>query len=143
MRCLFLFIGGGQGQPWGRREADCRRRLERSGSVKEEEEEGRWVPWQAPSLRENIFPENTPRVQAGQAGQRREAAAQEGVGRCSEEGRGRPAGPGGVGLGRPSGQGLGRGKGSGLVGVEGVAGQGWAESGAGPEFKMKFFSNFN
>jgi hypothetical protein len=55
MRCLFLFIGGGQGQPWGRREADCRRRLERSGSVKEEEEEGRWVPWQAPSLRENIF----------------------------------------------------------------------------------------
>jgi hypothetical protein len=89
------------------------------------------------------IPRNTPRVQAGQAGQRREAAAQEGVGRCSEEGRGRPAGPGGVGLGRPSGQGLGRGKGSGLAGVEGVAGQGWAESGAGPEFKMKFFSNFN
>jgi hypothetical protein len=25
--------------------------------VREEEEEGRWVPWQATSLRENIFPE--------------------------------------------------------------------------------------
>jgi hypothetical protein len=38
---------------------------------------------------------NTPRAHVGQAGQRREATAQEGVGRCSEEGRGRPVGPGG------------------------------------------------
>jgi hypothetical protein len=26
--------------------------------------------------------------------------------------------------------------------VEGEASRGWAESGAGPEFKMKFFSNY-
>jgi hypothetical protein len=37
----------------------------------------------------------------------------------------------------------GRGNGSGPAGVEGEAGHGWAESGAGPEFKKKFFSNFN
>jgi hypothetical protein len=34
-------------------------------------------------------------------------------------------------------------KGSGPKGVEGEAGHGWAESGAKPEFKKKFFSNFN
>jgi hypothetical protein len=45
------------GRPWGRREADCRWRLARSDLVQEEEEEGWWVPWQAPSLRENVFPE--------------------------------------------------------------------------------------
>jgi hypothetical protein len=37
----------------------------------------------------------------------------------------------------------GRGKESGPIRVEGEAGRGWAESGAGPEFKKKFFSNFN
>jgi hypothetical protein len=61
------------------------------------------------------------------------------VGRCSEEGRGRPKEPSGVGLGGPTGQGPGRGKGSGLAGVEGEAGRGWAESGAGLEFKKIFF----
>jgi hypothetical protein len=54
---LFLFSGGGRGRPWGRREAGCRWRLARSGSVWEEEEKDRRVPWQVPSLRENIFPE--------------------------------------------------------------------------------------
>jgi hypothetical protein len=37
----------------------------------------------------------------------------------------------------------GRGKGSGPAGLEGEAGRGWAECGAGAEFKKKFFSNFN
>jgi hypothetical protein len=37
----------------------------------------------------------------------------------------------------------GRGKGSGPARVEGEAGRGWAESGAGPEFKKKLFLNFN
>jgi hypothetical protein len=40
-------------------------------------------------------------------------------------------------------EGLGRGKGSGPGRVEGEAGGGWAESGVGPEFKKKLFSNFN
>jgi hypothetical protein len=35
------------------------------------------------------------------------------------------------------------GKWSGPAGVEGEASRGWAESGAGPKFKEKFFSNFN
>jgi hypothetical protein len=39
------------------------------------------------------IPRNTPRARVGQAGQRREVATQEGVGQCSEEGRGRPVGP--------------------------------------------------
>jgi hypothetical protein len=56
------------------------------------------------------IPRNTPSV--GQAGRRREAAAQEGVG-------------------------------YGLAEVEGEAGHSWAESGARPEFKKKFFLNFN
>jgi hypothetical protein len=34
-----------------------RRQLVHSGSVQEEEEEGWRVPWLAPSLRENVFPE--------------------------------------------------------------------------------------
>jgi hypothetical protein len=34
-------------------------------------------------------------------------------------------------------------KGSGLAEVEGEVGRGWVESGVGPEFKKKFFSNFN
>jgi hypothetical protein len=51
--CLFLFSGGGR----GRREAGCRWWLARSTSVREEEEEGRLVPWQVPSLKENVFPE--------------------------------------------------------------------------------------
>jgi hypothetical protein len=50
---IFLFSGGGR----GRCKVGCRRRLACSGSVREEEEEGRQVPWQAPSLRENVFPE--------------------------------------------------------------------------------------
>jgi hypothetical protein len=67
------------------------------------------------------IPRNTLRAHAGQAGRRREAAAQEGVGQCSEEGRGRPVGSGGVSLGWPTSQGPGRGKGSGPVEVEGEA----------------------
>jgi hypothetical protein len=43
-RGLFLFSGGGRGQPRGRREAGCQRWLARSGSEREEEEEGRQVP---------------------------------------------------------------------------------------------------
>jgi hypothetical protein len=54
-RHLFLFSGGGRGWPWRRCEASYRRRLACSDLVQEEEEEGRRVPWQAPSLRENIF----------------------------------------------------------------------------------------
>jgi hypothetical protein len=65
------------------------------------------------------------------------------VGRRCEEGRGRPVGPGGVSLGWPAGQCPGRGNGSGSARVEGEAGHGWAESGAAPEFKKNFFSNFN
>jgi hypothetical protein len=65
------------------------------------------------------------------------------VGQRSEEERGRPVGLGGVGLGWPIGQGLGRGKGSGPAEVDGEASRGWAESGAWPEFKKKFFLNFN
>jgi hypothetical protein len=56
-RRLFLFTGGGRGRPWGRHEAGCQQQLARSGSMREEEEEGRRVPWQAPSLRESVFPE--------------------------------------------------------------------------------------
>jgi hypothetical protein len=55
MRRLFLFSRGGRGRPWGWCEADCQRWLARSVSVREEEEEGRRVAWQAPSLRENVF----------------------------------------------------------------------------------------
>jgi hypothetical protein len=58
--------------------------------------------------------------------------------------RGGRAGWGGQRL-RPSGGWWpnGWGKGSGSARVEGEAGRGWAESGAGTEFKKKFFSNFN
>jgi hypothetical protein len=35
------------------------------------------------------------------------------------------------------------GKWSGPTGVEGEVSRGWVESGAGPKFKEKFFSNFN
>jgi hypothetical protein len=56
-RHLFHFSGGGRGRPWGRCKAGCRQRLARSGSVREDEEEGRQVPWQVPSLRGNVFPE--------------------------------------------------------------------------------------
>jgi hypothetical protein len=90
--------------------------------------------------KKKCIPRNTPRARVGR---QREPAAQVGVGRRSEEGRGRPVGPGGVSLGWPAGQGPGRGKGSGPTRVEGEVGRGWAESGAGPEFKKKFFLNFN
>jgi hypothetical protein len=40
---LFPFSGGGRGQPWGRREAGCRRWLARSVSVREEE--AGWAGW--------------------------------------------------------------------------------------------------
>jgi hypothetical protein len=53
----FPFGGGGRGWPCGRHEAGCRRWLTRSASVREEEEEGRRVPWQVPSIRESVFPE--------------------------------------------------------------------------------------
>jgi hypothetical protein len=48
----------------------------------------------------------------------------------------------GVGLGWPVGQGPGWGNGSGPARVEGEVGRSCAESGAGPEFKKKFFLNF-
>jgi hypothetical protein len=57
------------------------------------------------------IPKNTPWARVGQAGRRREAAAQEGVGWRSEDGRGRSVGPGGVSLAWPVGQGPGRGQG--------------------------------
>jgi hypothetical protein len=89
------------------------------------------------------IPRNTPRVRVGRAGRQREPAAQVGVGRRSEEGRRRSVGLGGVSLGWPAGQGPRRGKGTGPTRVEGEAGRGWAKSGAGLEFKKKFFLNFN
>jgi hypothetical protein len=69
-----------------------------------------------------------------------------------EDDRARPAcrreraGPAGQRLRRSGGwrwQPNGRGKASGPAEVEGEAGRGWAEFGAGPKFKKKFFSNFN
>jgi hypothetical protein len=70
------------------------------------------------------IPKNTPWARVGQAGRRREAAAQEGVGWRSEEGRGRSVGPGGVGLAWPVGQGPGRGQGE-WAGQGGRRGEPW------------------
>jgi hypothetical protein len=53
---------------------------------------------------------NTPRVRAGQAGRRRDAAAQEGWASTVKKEEGGRWGRGGVNLGWPAGQGPGRGR---------------------------------
>jgi hypothetical protein len=45
------------GAAMGAVRSGCRQRLARSGLVREDEEEGRQVSWQVPSLRGNVFPE--------------------------------------------------------------------------------------
>jgi hypothetical protein len=85
-QCLFLFSGGGPGWPWGRREACYWWRLARSGLVREEEEEGQWVLWQAPSLRENLFLEICQgRTQAKWADEGRRQPRKEWVGAVKKE----------------------------------------------------------
>jgi hypothetical protein len=80
----------------------------RSGSVREEEEEGRQVLWQAPSLRENIFPEiRQGRAWAKRANEGRWQPRKEWVSAVKKEEGGR-WGRSGVGLGWPAGQGPGR-----------------------------------
>jgi hypothetical protein len=77
-RRLFLFGGGGRG------------RLVRSGSVREEEEEGRQVSWQAPSLRGIVFPKiHQGRTWAEQADEGRRQPRKEWAGAVKKEVGGR------------------------------------------------------
>jgi hypothetical protein len=107
---LFLFNGGGRGQPWRRREASCWRRLACSDSVREEEEEGRRVPWQTHSLRENVFPEICQgHVRAKWADEGKRQPRKEWVGTVKKE-EGGQWGRGGISLAWPVGQDPGRGR---------------------------------
>jgi hypothetical protein len=109
-RHLLLFSGGGRGWPLGWREAGCRQRLTRSGLVRREEEESRWVPWQAPSLRENMFPEiRQGRTWAKRADEGRRQPKKEWADAVKKEEGGR-WGRGGIGLEWPTGHGPGQGR---------------------------------